>query len=151
MFSWPRAGLTTLPGWSFSCYMWWPYRHTCCAWWAQFEFLTVFMTILYPPSDAFCMAHVHTCPLVVNCIVPIIVGVRKERCTRIGPCHGDTWRDSTRHLNYLEDYSPCAGEQWTLNVDSYSSPWGVVDYLSKNLSSASGTIRRNSPIHCDST
>ena len=24
LFSWPRAGLATLPGWSILCYMWWP-------------------------------------------------------------------------------------------------------------------------------
>ena len=34
LFSWPRAGLATLPGWSILCYMWWPYIHTyihtCC-------------------------------------------------------------------------------------------------------------------------
>ena len=28
LFSWPRAGLATLPGWSILCYMWWPYLHT---------------------------------------------------------------------------------------------------------------------------
>ena len=28
LFSWPRAGLATLPGWSILCYMWWPYIHT---------------------------------------------------------------------------------------------------------------------------
>ena len=27
-FSWPRAGLATLPGWSILCYMWWPYINT---------------------------------------------------------------------------------------------------------------------------
>ena len=30
LFSWPRAGSATLPGWSILCYMWWPYIHTCC-------------------------------------------------------------------------------------------------------------------------
>ena len=28
LFSWPRAGLATFPGWSILCYMWWPYIHT---------------------------------------------------------------------------------------------------------------------------
>ena len=28
LFSWPRAGLATLPGLSILCYMWWPYIHT---------------------------------------------------------------------------------------------------------------------------
>ena len=28
LFSWPRAGLATLPGWSILSYMWWPYIHT---------------------------------------------------------------------------------------------------------------------------
>ena len=28
LFSWPRAGLATLPGWSILRYMWWPYIHT---------------------------------------------------------------------------------------------------------------------------
>ena len=28
LFSWPRAGLATLPGWSILCYMGWPYIHT---------------------------------------------------------------------------------------------------------------------------
>ena len=28
LFSWPRAGLATLPGWSIPCYTWWPYIHT---------------------------------------------------------------------------------------------------------------------------
>ena len=27
LFSWPRAGLATLPGWSILCYMGWPYMH----------------------------------------------------------------------------------------------------------------------------
>ena len=25
LFSWPRAGLATITGWSILCYMWWPY------------------------------------------------------------------------------------------------------------------------------
>ena len=31
LFSWPRAGLATLPGWSIFYYMWWPYIHTYTA------------------------------------------------------------------------------------------------------------------------
>ena len=30
LFTWPRSGLATLPGWSILCYMGWPYRHTYC-------------------------------------------------------------------------------------------------------------------------
>ena len=28
LFSWSRAGLATLPGWSILCYTWWPHIHT---------------------------------------------------------------------------------------------------------------------------
>ena len=33
LFSWPRAGLATLSGWSILCSMWWPYIHTYIHWW----------------------------------------------------------------------------------------------------------------------
>ena len=50
LFSWPRDGFATLPGWSIICYMWWPYiyvltirRHTSgIPEWTQTEYFIVF-------------------------------------------------------------------------------------------------------------
>ena len=96
LFSWPRAGLATLSGWSILCYMWWPYIHTYIHTWTS-EDLTL---CRLKSGFFFCDARV---PLFTshgpNVAAPSLLGLLPEflqlvahpRSSRPMPCRCRSW------------------------------------------------------------